>query len=518
VQPRIVPRPSPASEPNTSAVRDPSLEYPHRHGSFLAWVAGVRISVLRRAESERLLFSVLGMTVLFTCLYQAIAATYALHIALHATLGLAGALGLIWGAAIMTFDRMILIIGFGRNRWLAFISILPRIGFAALLGFSVAVILALGIFRFEINEQTTADQRKALSTQVAKIDKTYNTTVMADERDISDWQSKESQRQEAVTKDLFLYHCEIGYPDCSTSRVRGNGAYAHLYLSEAATAQSSLKALVPIANQRISADRADIATQGAIRETDLIAARRADAQGVGLLADIEGLGQLAAGHTDAAWTVRLVTLIFVSLDLMPAIAKALLVLNGRSVYEQLNEDDQRAELVTGYEVRRRAEVDHDRIDDWADSERDVNRNLIDIERERRIDEAMAVAHTEFSRSYETANHNASVRTPNLVTLVEEGFAQERMRVPLASALRHGALVGLSLIVVLCAVLATLSAALHVAINAQWVAYLALLLAAVLALYTRGFASSPAWAHRAAFATLLAGIALPVFITLANVNF
>ena len=276
--------------------------------------------------------------------------------------------------------------------------------------------------------------------------------------------------------------------------------------------------MIPIANQRIAADRADIATQGSIRAADLQAARQAVAQGVGLLADIEGLGQLEAGHADAAWTVRLVTLIFLSLDLMPAIAKALLMLKGRLVYEQLNEDDQHAELVTGYEIRRRADVEHDRIDDWVEAERDVNRNLIDIERERRIDEAMAVGHSGFASSNWRPDRNASVRTPDLVTLVGGGTQQERMRVPLGAALRRGALIGLALIVVLCAVLTALSAVWHAAIGGAWVAYLALSLAVVLAMYSRGFKSSPAWAHQAAFATLLAGIALPLFITLVNVNF
>ena len=163
----LPPGPPPAPQP----VLNRPIERRLRLRSLLTWLAGVRASVLARCESERLLFSVLGLAVLFTAVYQTIAATYAFHIALHASLCLAGVLGVIWGAAIMTFDRTILIMGFSRNRWLAFISLLPRIIFAVLLGFSVAVILTLAIFRFEINQQTTADQRQALSAQVSESQK-----------------------------------------------------------------------------------------------------------------------------------------------------------------------------------------------------------------------------------------------------------------------------------------------------------------------------------------------------------
>lgn len=91
----------------------------------------------------------------------------------------------------------------------------------------------------------------------------------------------------------------------------------------------------------------------------------------------------------------------------------------------------------------------------------------------------------------------------------------RMAVDMARPLRRVAWIGVGLLATLGLALA-LAHTVHAAVAGGWLVMAALAAALALAVYSRGFRSGPAWAHRAAFGTGLLGLALPLVIVLVNV--
>jgi hypothetical protein len=218
--------------------------------------------------------------------------------------------------------------------------------------------------------------------------------------------------------------------------------------------------------------------------------------------------------------VEILSLVFLGIDIVPALARFSALLSGRLVYDQLNEDDQQAELATGVAARTAAEVELARIDDQAVADMDVNRVVIDLDRQRRIDRAMAGASPSASSTGQSSGSaprsTAAVSAPTLAEFVAKARTHEKLPVPLEAALRRGALVGLALITATFAVVAPLQFVGHDALAGSWAVYGALAGALGLAAYSRGFRTAPGWAHRAAFATLLAGIGVPALVGLLNV--
>jgi hypothetical protein len=485
--------------------------------SLAIWGSGARAEVLEHCPSEQLLFSALGASVLLTALYQGFAASFALSYALHMPMSRVWVIGAVWGVTFVNIDRLILMIGSSRRGWLALI---PRIVLAILLGVVMAAVLTVHIFAPEINQNLAVTQQAALTRQDTSIVHTYTAKVNAYGEDIAAWQMKEAKLKQTITEDKFLHACELGETDCSTSKILGSGPFAERYANEAADAEASLAALQPIANQQITADKANIAIEENIESAGLTAARSAVANSAGLLARIEALSQLEHGHPDARWAVDILSAVFMGLDLVPALAKFSLVLRGRLVYEQLNEDDQQIELAEGVAARTAAEVELARIDDQAVADMDVNRVLIDLDRQRRIDAAVAGKSPSSSGTRQSSEprprNTASVAAPTLAEFVAKARTHEKLPVPLESALRRGALVGLALITATFAVVAPMQLVGHVAMAGSSVVYGAFAGALALAAYSRGFRTAPGWAHRAAFATLVAGIAVPALFGLLNV--
>jgi hypothetical protein len=104
---------------------------------------------------------------------------------------------------------------------------------------------------------------------------------------------------------------------------------------------------------------------------------------------------------------------------------------------------------------------------------------------------------------------------SLTDLVKTARPHHRMVVNMAKPLRRIAWIGVSLLAALGAALLVARTA-HAAIAGGSVVAAALAAALTLAVYSRGFHTGPAWAHRAAFGTGLLGLALPLFIVLVNV--
>jgi Domain of unknown function (DUF4407) len=145
-------------------------------GKLLLWfsdlpirLAGGRPGFVDRFPDDRLKFTVIGFTVLFTGSMACVSMAFALRVALHAPLPAAIVAGAAWGVGIIAIDRM-LIVSMHRRRHL-WLRALPRLLFAVLLGFVISTPFTLQVFGQEIADQVGvihADQLTAYRARQAQ--------------------------------------------------------------------------------------------------------------------------------------------------------------------------------------------------------------------------------------------------------------------------------------------------------------------------------------------------------------
>src|SRR5579863_468173 len=246
---------------------NPVRRRPNPLRALVLWAAGTRREVVELCGSEGPWFTAIGTSVLLIALMNGWAVTYALSLALGKLARVLWPYGIVWGFIVLTIDRLLLIVmSGGRGRVLA---VLPRLAMSVVMGLIVAEPLTMQIFGKEISGYLQAVEQSTLAGRIKAINATYNTNVTADNADIASWQAKITNLQQQVTNYQFLEHCEQGETDCSTTHQVGTGPYALMYASDAANAQSQLKALAPQANARIAADQTDLTFQNKLQTTSL---------------------------------------------------------------------------------------------------------------------------------------------------------------------------------------------------------------------------------------------------------
>lgn len=134
--------------------------------SFILFCSGAVPQLLRRCPTEINKYTGIGTSVLFTAIFAALAAGYALSFIFN-NIWIAVCFGLLWGAAIFNLDRFI-VSGMRKNGLLGneLIATLPRFIMAIVIAMVVSKPLELKIFEKEINRKL--DEKRTQETILAK--------------------------------------------------------------------------------------------------------------------------------------------------------------------------------------------------------------------------------------------------------------------------------------------------------------------------------------------------------------
>ncbi len=481
-------------------------------GGLLAWFGGARQSILRLCPGERSLYAGLGMGVLLTASFGGASAAFAVSFVLHAPVTRLWPVAVFWGLTLANIDRLLLLITASKSRLLA---MLPRLAISALLGFLIAEPLTLRIFQPEINAQVAITRQQAQRAQLTTIENTYQPKITADDSQIAALNSQLQQDQNAVSEFRFMAACEAGETDCSTSHHLGRGPYYYYYLGQAAAAQAHYNAVAPGIDSQIATLRADASSlhsQEAAAEQNVHAAIAGES---GWAARETALDELERQHSGVHLTVWLVRLAFVLVDLAPLIVKFLMVLFGKQIYDEIAAAIRERNKVAAHRLREQARLERNMATRRADAEDEVDEAVVEADTERRIRTAQSAPPPA------GGGRPASPRAPRISSLSSSVFARgsqihERMPVEMAHALSLVAWIGTGLLAGLTLALMLARFVGHASVAGNWIALLALLAVAALAVYSRGFRRGPAWAQRAAFGTGLLGLALPALIIAMNV--
>ena len=163
---------------------------------FLWWCAGANIDILERCPTDQAKYFGLGGTILFTALMASFAGGYAFFTAFKSVF-LSIAFAVFWGMMIFNLDRFIVsstgkgdgTVKITKDEW---ISALPRIILAVVIGFIIAMPLELKVFEREINveiQKVINEERAAMKNGFVDI-----------RNEIERWQKRKSEVNNDLTK------------------------------------------------------------------------------------------------------------------------------------------------------------------------------------------------------------------------------------------------------------------------------------------------------------------------------
>src|SRR5215207_4060886 len=346
-------------------------------GDRLAVLAGARLDVLSVAPGSRARFVALGGVLLSTGGLAAVSAAFAVHMALGVWWPFALLVGLGWGAVIVNLDRMVLV-GMGHDSSLKrnLVLAVPRVGLALILGVVVATPLTLQVFHKEIDAEIVVMQAEAADAYRASLDTDTRFAGLPELRERidtaesivasggvadagllvvqGDVTAKQAVLDAAVATSREFEakaQCELD-GTCGTGEPGTGGAYvaaraaADAQAAVVASAQSDLDAAVAavsaaegrsasLAASSLDSDRAEVARLTAEQDRLQTAFDATNEGSGGILLRLEALDRLGDKNGTLAAAQFMLSLLFMSVEILPVLMKLLLNFSPPSAYDRL---------------------------------------------------------------------------------------------------------------------------------------------------------------------------------------
>lgn len=484
--------------------------------SSFAWLAGARREVLDDCPSERSLYNALGLTVILTAITSGVALAIVVGYVLQIPANQLWPLAVAWGLVIGNLDRQLQILSTSKRLLLAFI---PRILISLVIGILISEPLMLRIFQPEIDNQLQQIVQHETQKQTTAITDYYAPQIQLDQKKISAIRYQERTLKLQVLRYQFLSSCESAETNCSTTGKLGCGPFCYHYQQLTRDAQDQLKLLAPLDTREVQDLETQIQNLTATQSNQMQRALAGINGSRGLIARENALSQIVHSHTGVLYEIWLIRIALVLLDLLPLIIKYLHLAFGIASYERINSALKRQEMSKAHAIDVQTRVETARINEQGLADEEVNRVVIQVQRDQRISDEEAKWGSNSERSFtapsRTPNASQRISTLNLSEYVERIRSHESMPVTIPSWLRTGGWVGSALIASLAITLAVINYYTHRVVAGEWLTFAILAASASLMAFTKGFRMAPTWGLRATFAALLAGLALPIVVLALN---
>jgi hypothetical protein len=348
-----------------------------RLGDGLAVLGGARADVLEAAPGARPRFVALGGVLLSTGGLAVVSMAFAVAMALGVWWPLALLVGLGWGAVVVNLDRMLLVgmahdASLKRNLVLA----VPRVGLALILGAVIATPLTLQVFSSEIDTEVKAMQMEAADAYRESLETDARFAGLAELREEVALQESIVASGGVADPQLAVVHgdataaqqaydaalatqreleakaqCELD-GTCGTGDAGTGQAYvearaaADAQAAVVASARSALDAATAaasaaegraagLASASLETDRAELSRLTA-EQTRLQTAFDATVEDAdGILARLEALDRLGDRNATLAAAQLMLSLLFMSIEILPVLMKLLLNFGPPSAYDEL---------------------------------------------------------------------------------------------------------------------------------------------------------------------------------------
>jgi hypothetical protein len=467
---------------------------------YWCWIVGVDPEAMRKGRSERQFYLALAVVICFLSVASGLATTIAAGYWLDRPATSLWWIGIAWTLFMaLGVEPLVLQVAATRKPLQLLIASVPRVLVSLLVTFQIAEMVILS-FNAQTITSYLGNQHKAAAAAVrAQLHAEFDPRIAMQHDLVNTMRGQETWLAKRVERDRFLSQL------AKTEEYREH--YAQLQLQAQARLDAARERHAP----RFVTAGDTIARLTDERDTEItrrIAQIRADH---GLTAREKALSALRKQDATLDHQVWYLRAFFLVLDLLPLTLKLARVLTVKSPLDDIVEAQRERERVNAFAMQEAAKTERERIAEQGRADRDVNSADIQTEADERIADAYGDAPAPRGHRRGPAGR---VSGYSLGDFVDHMSAHESVPVEISRELRRAGLVGAALILGLAALMGIVSPIAH--LSGMWLVAIMLGLVALLAAWTRGFRRAPAWGLRATFATLIAGLALPVVILALNV--
>jgi hypothetical protein len=297
-------------------------------------IAGVDSKILNRPEcaGEKRFYRAIGLNIVVTSLFAGVSGGYAMY-SIFKSLEISVPLGIGWGLTIGILDRFLIMTTQKKSSfsWKAVVISTGRIGMATLLAVVISKPLEMAIFNKEIFAHISAANLAAevqMKSTVAELSESVEIDRLRQEN-----VGLKAEVVQLNDKQQEAYDAMIGEAEgTSGSAKAGKGPLFDEKSAELARQKEVVNATTAQHQEKIAANDRQIAILETAKATKVEQVRTSRVSADSILAQMETLEQMAADSDTVAWSSRLISAIFVAIDVMPILGKLLM---NRTKYDSI---------------------------------------------------------------------------------------------------------------------------------------------------------------------------------------
>jgi uncharacterized protein YpmS len=298
----------------------------HRIQSFFWYCAGVNQDILKKCPSDASKYVGIGASILFTGLFAALAAGYALYTVFDNYVWPI-LFALLWGAMIFNLDRFIVSSmrknGDTQKEWL---TALPRIALAILISIVVARPLELKIFEKEIDSEIALMQQEDKNQKIQEVKNRFVGDRERLNNEISTLKSEISSKTQR--RDELRKIAQEEADGTGGSMQRNAGPIYQIKKADADRVENELNALRETNLDLIS--QKELALNQLAAEEQSAVTAVTEGQLTGLASRIDALDRLTQ-KSEAIWVAHVfILLLFIFLETAPIFVK---LISSRGPYD-----------------------------------------------------------------------------------------------------------------------------------------------------------------------------------------
>jgi hypothetical protein len=299
----------------------------NRLSSFFIFCSGAVNSILKRCPTDYSKYQGIGATILFTGIFSAISAGYALYTVFNSYTA-ASIFAVLWGMMIFNLDRYIVSGMRKKNSFFKELAMAaPRIVLAIFIGIVIATPLELKLFESEINAEIGMMQQETYKQQDDLLKKRYEADIKVVNDELAVLRSKLGKADSVRTT---LLTGAIGEADgTGGSKIRSMGKIYAMKSAAASKADSEYQLLAAELNPKIDAQKAKLESIEATRQSDLTSLSRASL--TGFASRLKALHRLSSKEEAIMIAGWFITILFLIIECSPILVK---LISERSPYDQ----------------------------------------------------------------------------------------------------------------------------------------------------------------------------------------
>lgn len=285
---------------------------------LLLFAAGVDLTLVEQSASEKTKYLSIGASVVFTGMFSALAAGYALH-STFSNLAVTLPLAILWGLMIFNLDRLI-IAGMRKGIWWReWLGVVPRIFMAALISLVISRPLELKIFETEIAGELRIMEQEAAARFSKMLYSRFDSALTSKQNAVLVLKRHLEQKENHKNALADLARQEAD--GTGGSKVKNLGPIFKLKQMDAERARAEYDSLVITNGSQMKQYEVEIRHLETQMHSEATSKEQISISG--LANKMEALSRLTARNNGIWWAHSLLVFLFLLVEIIPILTKLL---------------------------------------------------------------------------------------------------------------------------------------------------------------------------------------------------